>query len=77
MPCKCELFLCQDAGCSTVTEQEPVCVQKINTSTLAANKALQTFSRSKEIFPFFFFVTDYYSIHLLKETLNVNALCIS
>lgn len=26
MPCKCELFCCQDAGCSTVTEQESKCV---------------------------------------------------
>lgn len=75
MPCKCELFCCQDAGCSTVTEQEPVCVQKINTSTLAANKALQISSRSEEIF--FLFVTDNHSICLLKETVNGNALWIS
>lgn len=75
MPRKCEPFRCQHAGCSTVTEQEPVCVQKINTSTLTANKALQISSRSEEIF--FLFVTDNYSICLLKATINGNALWIS
>lgn len=74
MPCKCELFRCQDAGCSTVTEQELVYVWKINTSTLATNKALQTSSRSKGIF---LFVTDNYSICLLRETVNCSTLWIS
>lgn len=69
------LFYCNWAGAC-----EWVCVcSKINTSTLAVNKALLISSRSKEkfVFVFFLFVTDNHSICLLIETINDNALWIS
>lgn len=63
----CRLFYCNWAGAC-------VCARKINTSTLATNKSLQTIWRSKGIF---LFVTDNYSICLLREAVNCGALWIS